>query len=139
MQNIQSQSDYDLRYPTVPLARWRENVVSAARMIADGDHQRRHWSNPDSPAWETPEELICTLYNDFQFELFLQDCAFSLTEAQLDAGRALRQAIDQFCRETPDFLDRQSTLTDSKWTRISLLARTFVQVIENLESAGFNV
>jgi hypothetical protein len=81
MKNIRSQTEYDIHYPTVPLERWKNNVVDGAQMIGDADHQGRNWFRKDRPAWENPNELICVLFDDAVFELFLVDCAYSLSSA----------------------------------------------------------
>jgi hypothetical protein len=52
--------------------RWIGNLIEAAEMIGNSEKQERRWLAPDSMAWERPEELINVLFDDCNFELFIE-------------------------------------------------------------------
>jgi hypothetical protein len=126
MFNIKSQADYDLRYPTVPLERWINNVVEAARDIGDTDYQARNWFREDRPAWEHPNEMICVLFDDSVFDDFLTDCAFSFSDRQQQSAQIFSTTINRFLNETPQNLDPHGTFHDPRWEEVRITARAFV-------------
>jgi hypothetical protein len=126
MKNITSQAEYDIHYPTVPLERWRNNVIDCARSIGDTEHQKKNWFHEDRPAWENPNELINALFDDSVFELFLVDCAYSLSSEQLVAGNELLTKLNSFNTQMPDPLDSLATFNDPRWQEIAIGARHFV-------------
>jgi hypothetical protein len=118
---IASQSDYDSRYPTVPLERWKNNITVSASMLGDEKHQAENWFREDRPAWENPNELICDFFDGVLFELFLEDCAFSLSAEQLHAGQCLLSQLNDFLTATPDTLDSVETFTMFAGKKFELL------------------
>src|ERR1700756_2078995 len=126
MKNIRSQAEYDIHYPTVPLDRWRNNVIESARAIGDKEHQEKNWFREDHPAWENPNELLCALFDDSLFELFLVDCAHSLSSEQLEAGNELLTKLNSFDTQMPKHLDSLATFHNPQWQEIRISARSFV-------------
>jgi hypothetical protein len=59
---------------------WTENLLSAARDLADAKHQEQRWLAVDAAAWEQPAELLNVLLDDMNFELYTEELsrAFSL-------------------------------------------------------------
>jgi hypothetical protein len=123
---IKTQTDYDLRYPDVPLERWRNNLIDVATRIGDTDYQERNWLRDDRPARENPDEIICSLCDDCLFELFLADCDFSFTVPQREAAQDLSSKMNQFLANTPQSLNPFETLRDPRWEVIQVAARNFV-------------
>ncbi len=131
MSVIRSQAEYDQHYPTLPIDRWRTNVIEAAIMISDADHQQKTWLHSDREAWETPDEVICVLFDDSLFELFLTDCDFSLSDSQRRSGQKLFESLNRFLPDTPQSLDPQTILLDPRWEAIRVVARDFVESFAN--------
>jgi len=128
MNKIATQAEYDQRYPKYPIERWKNNVLDAVESIADRDHQIANWLREDRPAWETPGEVVCVLFDDSQFELFLIDCDFSLNAQQRLAGQSLLSRLNHFCDNTPQSFDPTETLNDPRWEDIQAAARHFIDV-----------
>lgn len=105
---------------------WLRNLLDIAAEIANREKQESAWRNPVHP-WETPAELINSLFDDCQFELFIQQHGSSLNFHQLAAAIALRDAMDGFNKETPEHLDPVATLADPRWQSIRNRAAEFVQ------------
>ena len=126
MNKIATQAEYDQRHPEVPIERWRNNVLDAIGSIANSDHQAANWFREDRPAGENPDEVICVLFDDSQFELFLIDCDFSLSDRQREAGRSLLSKLNHFLDNTPKSLDPLETINDPRWEEIQVAARHFV-------------
>jgi hypothetical protein len=129
MSSITSKAEYDVRYRTIPLERWRNNIIEACKRIGDQSHQETHWTKNDRPAWENPNEVINVLFDDSSFELFLTDCAFSLSELQLIAGQDLLHKLNNFLANTPQSLDATTTLADPDWKIVRITARRFVDLL----------
>jgi len=127
--SITSQIDYDSAYPTVPLERWRSNVVEAAQMLGDEQGQSHSWLREDRYAWENPDELLCVVFDDALFERYLTDCAFSLSVAQREAGADLLSKLNSLNESTPRKLDPKRTLQDQRWAEIRVAALRFVEAM----------
>ena len=126
MSIITSQVEYDLRYPTMPLERWINNVGEAAKSIGDTDYQARNWFREDRPAWENPNEMICVLLDDSVFDHFLTDCAFSFSDRQQQSAQDFSITLNRFLNEMPQDLDPHDTFQDPRWEEVRIAARSFV-------------
>ena len=127
---IKTQSDYDQHYPNVPLTRWRGNVVEAVQRIGDRHYQETHWLRDDRPAWENPNEVINTLADDYQFDLFLQDCAYSFSDQQHQVATDFSIKLNHFLNENPGPLRAKETLNDPRWIDLQVSAMVFVAAFE---------
>jgi hypothetical protein len=123
---IKTQSDYDQRYPTVPLDRWRENVLEAVKRIGDKEYQSTNWLRDDRPAWESPNEVVSVLIDDSQFDLFLQDCAYSFSDQQQRSAADFSTKLNHFLDASPNSLDPKETLDDPRWEDVQSSANVFV-------------
>jgi hypothetical protein len=126
MNKITTQAEYDQRYPNVPIERWTNNVVDAVLSIGNREHHVANWFREDRPAWENPNEAVNILMDDCVFELFLQDCDYSLTEQQRRSGHLLMQELNLFLETTPKFLDSAETFSHPQWLIVQSSANDFV-------------
>jgi hypothetical protein len=99
-------------------------------MIGNTEHQEKNWFREDRPAWENPDELICVFFDDSLFELFLVDCAYSLSSEQLVAGNELSGQLTSFNEQMQGRLDPVATFHDPRWEKIRVSARNFVATFD---------
>ena len=108
---------------------WKQLILEAVELIADRSYQERSWfrPTPDSLPVEisSPDEQINRLYSDLDFEEFMNSDAIRMSNYQHEAGLALKSALDDFIRDSPEFLDPMDTLMDPRWRRIRDLASAF--------------
>jgi len=116
--------------PTVPHERWVKNVVDALSAIGDLKHQESRWLAPDRQDWENPDKLVNTL-DDIQFTLFLDDCAFSLSEDQLALGHRFAMQLQQYLSESPQTIGIESTLHNPKWHAMATAARDLAATLKD--------
>ncbi len=110
---------------------WTSNLVDAARALGDTEHQRNRWLAPDAFAWERPEELINTIWNDSLLELFIEEYGTVLPRVQAEAAIALRDELNKYCEATPKNLDPEQVLADPRWEAVRGKARSFVAAFES--------
>jgi hypothetical protein len=110
---------------------WISDLLEAASMIADKETQERRWLAPDACAWERPEELINVLFDDSNFDLFIEEFSVGFTESQHDAALRLKKEVDDFCDATPDYLDAAQVLVDPRWESIRERARVFITAFQD--------
>jgi len=113
---------------------WTSNLVDAARAIGDTKHQRSRWLAPDAFAWERPEELINTIWDDLLLELFIEEHGTVLSRVQAEAATALRDELNNYCEATPKNLDPEQVLADPRWEAVRSKARSFVAAFESHSS-----
>jgi hypothetical protein len=113
---------------------WTSNLVDAARAIGDTEHQRSRWLAPDAFAWERPEELINTIWDDLLLELFIEEHGKVLSRVQAEAAAALRDELNNYCEATPKNLDPKQVLADPRWEAVRSKARSFVAAFESHSS-----
>jgi hypothetical protein len=111
--------------------RWIGNLIDAVQDIANKDRQERRWHAPDAMAWERPEELISTLFDDYNFELFIKQYNGSFSDEQRAAANSLCDKMVRFNDETPGWLDAAAVLTDPRWSEIRGSAVQFVDAFNN--------
>jgi hypothetical protein len=110
---------------------WSSNLVDAARAIGDAEHQQSRWLAPDRFAWERPEELINTIWDDCLLELYIEEYGKALPRAQAEAVTALRDELNHYCDATPENLDPVQVLADPRWRVVRSKARSFVAAFES--------
>lgn len=59
---------------------WKTNVMSAVKAIADEQFQRAAWFGLLPNVVSSPEEMICTLFDDFVFGDFLNASEIGLSQ-----------------------------------------------------------
>jgi hypothetical protein len=112
---------------TIDRQLWVNNLVGVARQIADSGRQESRWTASDRFPWERPEELINELFDDCNFELFIEQHGPSMSANQMAAVGTLRQSIDRYCEVTPSHLVPEHVLADPRWHQIRRNAAKFVE------------
>lgn len=128
MSRITSRLEYDAIWPTVSPEMWRDNVVTVAERIGNSKHQEKHWFRDDRPPWENPIELICSL-DDVVFDQFLENCAFSFTDQQVQAVQDFSLKLRLFESESQCAnleLDSWEVFHSPLWQDLSQAARRLV-------------
>lgn len=104
---------------------WRDNIVTSLLGLADIEYQRLAWSGSISSADTTPEEMICTLMDDWAFKSFVDDNASHLNANQIRIINQLVSAIEKYQNESPNFDSHVETaISDSTWRMVVTSART---------------
>lgn len=109
---------------------WTENLLSAARDLADTEHQEQRWLAVDAAAWERPAELLSVLLDDMNFELYIEENRCALTEEQISSATALAQSAADFDVGPDGWRDPRAVLSDPVWERLRCNARRFIASFE---------
>ena len=117
--------------PSMTPERWIANLIEAADDIADKGKQESRWLAPDAFAWERPEELICVLFDDSNFELFLNEYASTFTDEQRLTAFALRDELNLYGDATSKWLNAAEVLADPRWDAIRQRASVFVAAFKD--------
>jgi len=117
--------------PPMTPERWIANLIEAAGEIANKDKQERRWLAPNARAWERPEELISVLFDDSNFELFIDEYKSTFVEEQGRAASELRDDMNHYCDTTPEWLDPNEVLADPRWETIRRKASAFVEAFKD--------
>lgn len=110
----------------IPRERWISNLIGAAQNIADKEHQERRWLAPDRYAWERPEELISVVFDDYVLDGFIEESSAAFSEQQRSAATGFRDELNDYCKQTPDYLDPAAVLSDPRWETVRQRAESFV-------------
>jgi small-conductance mechanosensitive channel len=109
---------------------WTSSLVDVAKAICNTEHHQSRWLATDALAWERPEELICTIFDDLQLQLFIEKHGSAFSEAQSEAAVALRDELTNYCNATQQFLDPETVLADPQWEAVRRKARDFVNAFQ---------
>ncbi|HTF63792.1 MAG TPA: hypothetical protein VK638_13960 [Edaphobacter sp.] len=104
--------------------------MSAARDLADAEHQEQRWLAVDVAAWERPAELLNVLLDDMNFELYIEENRFALTEEQISSATALAQSAADFDVGPGGWRDPHEVLSDPAWERVRGNAQLFIASFE---------
>jgi len=114
------------KIPPITPARWLENLLEVSGEIANQEHQELRWTANDRYAWETPDELICSIFDDCVFEGFLEQFNDTSSEEQRRTALAFRDSMNSWTENNPGFADNAKTLRDAQWEAVRKSARAFI-------------
>lgn len=98
---------------------WRDNVVESLLGLADIEYQRLAWTGAIPSADGTPDEMLCTLVDDWAFASFAVDNKDHLDLKQVDKAASLMAAIRVYQDGASDFDgDVDRTLRDEAWLSV---------------------
>lgn len=104
---------------------WRDNIVTSLLGLADTEYQRLSWSGLISSADTTPEEMICTLIDDWAFTSFAGDNSDRLNAVQIREINKLNDAIIKYQHESPTFDGNvEAFISNDAWQVVTIAARS---------------
>jgi hypothetical protein len=103
---------------------WLNNILSVVKDIADAKKQEKLWPNPNFP-WEQPNELVNSLFDDCQFETFVESNQPNFSAEQRASSNELLNEFQRFLASSPNNLDPSETLIDPRWEAIRSSAAKF--------------
>lgn len=109
----------------VDFYRWRENIVGSLLGLSDTSYQRLAWTGVIETSQNSPDEMLCTLVDDWAFFSFATDNRDCLNVEQINSSNALMRAIRAYQETEPDYdgnVDR--ILENDAWLRVVEAART---------------
>lgn len=108
---------------------WKGKILETARKISSKKYQEDTWFGKGDKV-SSPEELYCTLFEDFLFEDYLQAEDNSLSESQFSLGNELRNKMNAFAEKMDLYQDPKTTLEDPYWREIRQTAEHFINSFE---------
>jgi hypothetical protein len=111
--------------PPMTPERWLANLLEVSREISNQEKQESRWTAPDRYAWESPDEMLCWLFDDCVFELFLEQYVHTFSPKQTEAIFAFRDAMNRWNEANPGVTDPVKALHDPDWTIARSTARSF--------------
>ena len=73
----------------------KEAIIGLLKNIADKDFQERAWFNI-GPEVSSPDEDICMLYDDHDFENFLNNSSSPLSDTERNAGLKFNKQFNKY-------------------------------------------
>ncbi len=107
---------------------WKKAVMGAVREIADESYQKSAWFGVGEEI-SSPEEVYCTLFDDFIYDDFLDSVNVPITDKQRMLGRELRDAMNQYANSIDYLCDADKVYNDPKWNDIRILAKFFWEAL----------
>jgi hypothetical protein len=117
--------------PPITPELWLANLIDVLGEIANKQRQEERWLAMDALAWENPNELICSLFDDCVFDGFLAEFGSTFSAEQRSASFRLRGALDDFSNATPRVLDASEVLADPRWVNVRDQARAFISIFKD--------
>ena len=118
-----------MKEPQIPAERWIQNLLFAAKQIANREFQESRWLAADAKAWESPGEAINSL-DDYVLSGFIEQFVGSFSPIQAQAVTAFRDEVDRYCKFSPQHLEPVDVLADPSWEVVRQKASDFVQAFE---------
>jgi len=106
---------------------WKNAICDVVEQISNERIQRTAWFGLDPNVVSSPDELFCTLLDDFIFDDFLTSPEVNLTSKQRAAGQDLKNKLEKFAASVPGQLDPRQVIDDERWREIRLAAQAFRQ------------
>lgn len=106
---------------TMTSARYLQIIKPVLEAMADRDYQERIWFHPTTDRW-SPEELICTLRDDFSFGETMREPWLEISDAQRASWSRLNDLIGSFVRRHEGRFDSRAVFDDPEWDKIRAAA-----------------
>jgi len=100
---------------------WKGRIVDCVRAISDEQYQRRSWFGV-GPDVNSPDEMICEVFDDLNVPDFVLRYSSVLTKAELQTAHDFLAAFTAFADSTPPHLDPNVVFVDKRWKHIRTLA-----------------
>lgn len=104
---------------------WKSRVQESVEKVADEDYQRSTWLGKSDKV-SSPEEVYCTLFEDFLFEDFLDSEENDLTGEGILKGRELSHKMSAFFNGSSGFRDPRKVLESEEWEGVRQIAKCFL-------------
>ena len=114
------------------IADWRKAIHKIAGELASRDFQERSWFG-FGDYFSSPEEMYCQLFDDFQFDAFLDDLDNGLTDEQRMCGRELANALSRYSERIGEQPIPEKVINDPDWAVIRTHAEAFCRSLESSE------
>ena len=106
-----------------------ERNLRVVEDISDEEFQRAAWFGLIPNVFSSPDELFCSLFDDFIFGDFLTSQQVNLTSRQRAAGQVLLTKMERFAASTSEQRDPRQVIDDERWSEIRLAARAFLDTL----------
>lgn len=106
---------------------WKKNILEVVSYIADKNYQEKTWFGNSKEAVSSPEELYCTLFDDFIYEDFLNSATIELSSKQRELGWMLAQQMDLYQNNNPEKIDPKEIFNDPSWDEVRKSAQKFLE------------
>lgn len=106
-------------------------LVAIVKVIASAEYQNATWMGGDGTVVSSPDEVFCGFFDDCSVELLLQEspAEHGMTAAQHAQFRELAEAMRAYSDSTPRHLDPEVVLSDPRWAEMRLLAKMFLDTL----------
>ena len=108
------------------LGLWKQNVLKIIEEIADRDYQELAWFGKANYV-SSPDEMFCTLFDDFQFDEFLVNKDIDLTEQQRVNCELLRQKMNNFSEKLLISSNPEDVIDHPDWVDIRTVANSILE------------
>ena len=98
--------------------KWLENIYHEIAELSDSEMQRRLWLGKDSKYISSYDELLCSLFDDFNFDLFIDNelpKIEGLTPSFIQSIRKLREMFNEYDRKN---LNDEQIIEDPEWLKV---------------------
>ena len=108
---------------------WKNNIKEAVKDIADKNFQEEAWFGKGDYI-SSPDELYCTLFDDFIFEDFLENDEAGLTDTQKRLGYKLISALESYSPKGQSLPEPGQMINDPEWSKVRDVAQAFFDSLE---------
>lgn len=107
---------------------WISQIKKIIKDISDLEYQKRAWLGI-GPEVSSPEEIYCTLFDDFMVEDFLRSDEIELSEMQRSLFRKLIKDMESIAEKYSQKFEPKILLRDEKWLELTKLASELFKIL----------
>jgi hypothetical protein len=108
---------------------WLNRIFESVQSVADRRFQEQAWFGK-SYLISSPDEAYCGLFDDSQFNAYLQEHRSSLSPHQVAVWLDLQIAMDQFQKDHKGSLDPYVVFRDPRWRQVQEAASAFLRAFD---------
>jgi len=102
---------------------WYKNLYWAIENISNLEQQKQAWFGKSESVVSSFSEDITFLYDDFNFELFLEKEQHNISKELLSKLKIFNSALNKFIEENLETDDDAQIIQNEAWIQITKLAK----------------
>lgn len=109
----------------IPKELWLENITACLKQIASAEFQEKGWVKNEIHDYCTFVETMCGLFDDSNFEEFIDERAreFGLSDLQISKLDRIRNALNDYDAKHGSYEDPNIIVNDPEWHGIREMAK----------------
>ncbi len=108
---------------------WKSNIRHLIKDISDIEYQKIAWFGLDKDIVDSPGEMYCALFDDLNFEIFLERSDEDISDCQRKQGYKLIEKMNSIDELYIDNVNLDDFINSKEWEDVRKEAKLFLDCL----------